>query len=69
MQLIALGADIINLDRVSVLDIDRGQAPGTFLVRVLTDTNQPVIEILISQQTFNALINLVPVQLRLQGQE
>jgi hypothetical protein len=69
MQLIALGADVINLDRVSVLDIDRGPAPGSFLVRVLTDTNQPVIEIVVPQQTFNALINLVPVQLRLPGQE
>jgi hypothetical protein len=67
MQLLALGNDIINLDRVSVLDIDPGPVPNTLLVRVITDTNQPVIEIQIPSGVFPALINLVPVQQRFPG--
>lgn len=67
MQLIALGDNIINLDNISVLDIDPTGNPNFLIVHVHCDSNQPVVDITIPRQTFPALINLVPQQLRLQA--
>ena len=69
MQLIALGDNIINLDNVSVLDIDPTPNPNFLVVHVHSDSNQPVIDITIQRQTFGALMNLVPQQLRLPGSD
>jgi hypothetical protein len=65
MQLIAIGSDIINLDRVSVIDID--PSPQGPVLKVLVDSTQPVIELRVSPQTIASLMNLVPQTLRLPG--
>ncbi len=67
MQLIALGNNIINLDSISVLDVDPVPNSNAFVVHVHSNSNQPVIDITIPFQTLTALMNLVPQQLRLQG--
>ena len=67
MQLIAIGNNIINLDTVSVLDIDPTPQANTFVVHVHCDSNQPVIDISVPIQTFQSLMNLVPQHLRLPG--
>lgn len=67
MQLISLGNNIINLDLVSVLDIDQTAAPNVFVVHVHTDSNQPIIDITIPFGSFTALMNMVPIQQRLPG--
>lgn len=67
MQLLALGNNIINLDRVSVLDVDPTPTANVFVVHVHTETNQPIIDITIPFGSFSALMNLVPIQQRLPG--
>ena len=67
MQLLSLGNNIINLDRVSVMDIDPTPTPNVFVVHIHTDTNQPIIDITIPFGSFTALMNLVPIQQRLPG--
>jgi hypothetical protein len=67
MQLIAIGDVLLNLDRITALDID--PSPAGPVVRVHSDSSQPIIEIVITQQTINGLFALVPPNLRLPGRE
>ena len=67
MQLVAIGNDIINLDRVTVLDVDPG--PQGPVIKVLVDSSQPIIELVVAPQTINALMALIPQTLRLPGRE
>ncbi len=66
MQLIAIGDAILNLDRITVLDIDR-TSPTSAVVRVHGDSAQSIIEIGVSLPVAAALIELVPQNLRLAG--
>lgn len=67
MQLISIGNVLLNLDQITVLDVDPTATGG--VVRVHTDTSQPIIEINIGEQTFKALMNLVPQNQRLAGKD
>ena len=67
MQLISIGDVLLNLDRITVLDID--PSPAGPVVHVHSDSSQQIIDINISQQTVNALFNLVPQNLRLPGRD
>jgi glutamate formiminotransferase len=69
MQLIALGDNIINLDNVSVLDIDPTPNPNAVVVHVHCDSTQSVIDITIPRQVVPALINMVPQNLRFAGSD
>lgn len=63
-MLIAIGDNIINLDSISVLDIDPTQNPNFAVVHVHSDSSQPVVNITIPVSVIAALINLVPQNLR-----
>ena len=69
MQLIALGDNIINLDNISVLDIDPTPNPNLAVVHVHSDSTQSVIDITIPRQAIPALMNMVPQQLRFPGSD
>jgi hypothetical protein len=69
MQLIALGGNIINLDNISVLDIDRTQNQNFVVVRVHSDSNQSIIDITIPIQVLTPLMNMVPQHLRFGGDD
>ncbi len=66
MQLIAIGDNLINLDQISVLDID-ATSPTTAVVRVKGTQGQSIIEININSQFVGALFNLVGSGLRVPG--
>ena len=68
MQLISIGDVLLNLDQITVLDMDRTPQGGA-VVRVHSDSSQPIIEINITPQTASALINLVPQNQRLAGRD
>jgi hypothetical protein len=65
MQLIAIGDNLINLDQISVLDIDRTQTGA--VVRVKGNQGQSIIEININPQSVNDLFNLVGSGIRVPG--
>ena len=65
MQLIAIGDNLINLDQISVLDID--PTPAGAVVRVKGNQGQSIIEININRQSVNELFNLVGSGIRVQG--
>lgn len=67
MQLISIGNVLLNLDQITALDMD--SSPAGPVVRVHSDSSQPVIEINITQQTVAALFNLVPQNQRLTGRD
>ena len=67
MQLIAIGDVLLNLDQITVLDID--PSPTGPVVRVHYDSSQPIIEISITPQTINQLFNLVPTNQRMPGRD
>ena len=67
MQLISIGDVLLNLDQITVLEID--PSPTGPVVRVHYDSSQPIIEISIPPQTVNALFNLVPSNQRMAGRD
>ena len=67
MQLISIGDVLVNLDRITVLDID--PSPTGPVVRVHYDSPQPIIEISIPPGTVNSLFALVPTNQRLAGRD
>ncbi len=67
MQLISIGDVLLNLDQITVLDID--PTPTGPVVRVHRDSPQPIIEISIPPQTVNGLFNLVPTNQRMGGRD
>jgi len=65
MQLIAIGDNLINLDQISVLDID--PTPAGAVVRVKGNQGQSIIEININRQSVNDLFNMVGPTTRVAG--
>ena len=65
MQLVSIGDAILNLDRITVLDLDRTQT-GVVL-RIHGESSQPVMELTIPVQTGQALMSLVPQNMRFSG--
>jgi hypothetical protein len=66
MQLIAIGDAIINLERISVIDVDR--EGGLLTLKFHGDSSQPVITFSrVGQDIINALFNMVPPQMRLRN--
>jgi hypothetical protein len=59
MQLISVGNVILNLDQSSALDIDQ-QPDGVFVLRVLTESSDPVMEVNLAPEVPDLLLNLVP---------
>lgn len=67
MQLISIGDVVLNLEQITVLDLDR--TPTGIVVHVHSDSSQPIIDINVPQQTAAALMNLVPVNQRFAGRD
>jgi hypothetical protein len=65
MQLISIGDNLLNLDRITVLDID--PTPTGAVVRVHGDSPQPIIEINITRDSANVLLNMVGSGIRVPG--
>ncbi|MCU1263667.1 MAG: hypothetical protein JWO80_6552 [Bryobacterales bacterium] len=68
MELISVGNVILNVDRISALDIDQ-KKDGTFVLRVLTDSPDPIISVNLAPEVPDMLLNLVPHKMRLVGME
>jgi hypothetical protein len=68
MELISIGNVILNLDRISALDIDQKEN-GEYTMRVFTDSQDPIIKVALSSQVPDQLLNLVPQKARLVGME
>jgi len=68
MELISVGNVILNLDRISALDIDQKEN-GAFVLRVLTDSPDAVISVNLAPEVPDLLLNLVPHKMRLVGME
>ena len=68
MQLLSIGNVIVNLDRVSALDFDRLEN-GIQVLRILADSDQPVITVSLAEEVPNLLLNLVPQKMRFVGYE
>jgi hypothetical protein len=63
MQLISIGDAIINLERISVIDLDR--EPTGVRLKFHADSSQPVITFnRVGNDIVNALFNAVPQQMR-----
>jgi hypothetical protein len=63
VQLISIGDAIINLERISVIDMDRDA--GVIRLKFHGDSAQPVISFSrVGQDAITALFNLVPQQMR-----
>jgi hypothetical protein len=67
MQLISIGDVLVNLDQITILDID--PTPTGPVVRIHSDSPQPIIEISIPPGTVNSLFALVPTNQRLAGRD
>jgi|KBSSwiStaDraftv2_1062776.scaffolds.fasta_scaffold1157329_2 hypothetical protein len=65
MQLISIGDNLINLDRVTVLDID--PTPTGAVVHVLGDSAQSIIDINIPRESAGVLLNMVGANVRVPG--
>jgi hypothetical protein len=66
MQLISVGDIVINLDRVTALDIDR---QGNILtLKVYADASNPVVTATVGPELLGQLLNMVPQHLRFRGQ-
>ena len=61
MHLIAIGDVLLNLDQIIALDID--QTPTGPVLRVRSESSQPIIELSIRQETINGLFSLVTQRL------
>jgi hypothetical protein len=68
MELISVGNVILNLDQISALDIDQ-QADGGYVLRVLADSQDPVIKINLAPEVPDLLLNLAPHKMRFVGLE
>ena len=66
MELISIGNVIVNLDCVSALDFER-QKDGRQVLRVLTDSDAPVITVSLADEVPDLLLNLVPAKMRFIG--
>jgi hypothetical protein len=65
MQLMAIGDAIVNLDRVTVIDVDRDSRTGVISLKVHGDSKDPVITFNgVGQDVINSLFNLIPQPLR-----
>jgi hypothetical protein len=67
MQLISVGDVLLNLDQITVMDMDR-TANGAVL-RIHRDSSEPIIEINIPLNTVKRLYDLVPQNLRMIGED
>ena len=65
MQRIAVGDAVLNLDRITVLDLDR--TPTGAVLRVRGESPQPIMELTVPLQTGQALMSLVPQNMRFAG--
>jgi hypothetical protein len=68
MELISVGNVILNLDRISALDIDQKE-DGVCILRVLTDSPDPIIKVNLAPEVPDLLLNLVPQKMRFVGME
>lgn len=68
MNLISIGNVILNLDCVSALDFERLEN-GVQMLRVLTDSETPVITVALAGEVPDLLLNLVPQKMRFIGYE
>jgi hypothetical protein len=68
MQLMSIGDAIINLDCVTVIDVDRDPRTGITL-KVHGDSKEAVITFRVGPEILTSLLNLVPQQLRFRGVE
>ena len=68
MELISVGNVILNLDRISALDIDQ-KVDGTCTLHVFTDSSDPIITVNLAPEVPDQLLNLVPHKVRLVGLE
>ena len=66
MNLIAIGDVVLNLDRITALDVDR---EAGLTLKIYTDSKDPVITFDIPLNSHTALMNLVPAHLRLSGRD
>jgi len=66
MQLISIGNVVLNLDRISALDIDQTE-DGPSVLRVMTDSDEPIIEVNLAPEVPDLLLNLVPQKMRFVG--
>ncbi len=65
MNFIAIGSAVINLDRVSVIDLDRDPRTGIESLKIHADSKDPVIVFdRVGREIFDALFASVPQQLR-----
>jgi len=67
MQLISIGDNLVNLDQVTVLDID--PTNNGAVVRVYGHTSQPIIEINIPRQSASVLLGMVGSGIRIPGSD
>ena len=67
MQLIAVGDALLNLDRITVLDLDR--TPSGIVLRVRGEGVQPIIELTVPVQTIAGIMSLVPQKFRFGGSD
>ena len=67
MQLISVGDIVINLDRVTALDIDR-EVTG-FKLKVHGDSSSAVVVADVGPELLNQLLNMVPQHLRFRGRD
>jgi hypothetical protein len=68
MELISIGNVILNLDQISALDIHEDEN-GVLVLRVLTDSATPIINVNLAAQVPDLLLNLVPHKMRFIGAE
>jgi hypothetical protein len=59
MQLISVGNVILNLDRISALNIER-EKEDVFVLRILADSPEPVISLSLAPEVPDLLLSLVP---------
>jgi hypothetical protein len=67
MQLISIGDNLVNLDQITVLDID--PTPTGAVVRVHGHTSQPIIQINVPRQSAQELLKLVGSGVRVSGSD
>ena len=67
MQLISIGDNLLNLDQITVLDID--PTPTGAVVRVHGDSSQSIIEINIPRESATTLLSMVGSGIRIPGSD
>jgi hypothetical protein len=68
MQLISVGNVILNVDRISALNIER-EGEDVFVLRILADSPEPIISLSLAPEVPDLLLNLVPQKMRFIGFE